>query len=58
MLGLGGGVARISQKGSERDVGGLPRINLKLFLDLTQVLRKDQSPQKWNEWWHLSSVMG
>lgn len=41
---LGAGVvARGREKGSEREVGGLPRINLKRFRDLTQVLRKGQS---------------
>lgn len=31
------------QKGSEKEEGGLPRINLKLSLDLTQILREGLS---------------
>ena len=38
-----GRLARKRQKGSEMNGGGLPRKNLKLFLDLIQVLRKGQT---------------
>lgn len=55
---LGLGRSCQDKTGSDGEVGGLPRINLKLFLDSTQVLRKGQSPQEWGEWWHLSFVMG